>query len=265
MLVCQRGNDLLDVFTWLEDDLNDQEKVTPISSWIFSVLKSKEEANKHNHSKLETRLGILVEKAQNKLNQLNEASRCPLDLQFIDNLDELALFLNGTEVEEEEVKTAVSNDYQCLFPSSETNIRLPSDLGLGMNLFNKPETSLPVTISSSHNQYVSSKIEPIDDQEEKIKTLADNIIAAIPYRIKIHKSNCENSIQSLDRNSAGQDDNFSAGTSFSFNQPTIRHVSPQHFYSTNHFNDIRNKETSPELNETTDSSFHIDSPPSTGK
>jgi len=112
MLICQRGIELFDVLSWLEEDLAGQDKYKSISSWIFSILKCKEEANKNNHKKLETQLSVLIDKAQNKMNLLNDESSS-FDLRFIDNLDELTSFLNDNE----ESKTA--SDYQCLFPSIE--------------------------------------------------------------------------------------------------------------------------------------------------
>jgi len=96
----------------------------------------------------------------------------------------------------------------------------------------------------------------------------------MPHRIKIHKSfnfdsaenNCDFSIQSLDRNPMSLDENFidDTGSSFSSTHSSVSFSSPQTFYHSNNFIDIQNKETSPDLNETSNSSFRIDSPPSTG-
>ena len=91
----------------------------------------------------------------------------------------------------------------------------------------------------------------------------------MPNRIKVHKplnldaveSNSNYLIQALETNSPNSnlDENFFEATTSS-----LTSIRSSISYASNNFIDIQTKETSPELNDSSSNSFHIDSPPSKG-
>ena len=238
MLICQKGKIELGIeaVKWLEEDLN-MLKPDKISSWMLSIHKSKELTN------IEIGLNELLEKAQNKLNE-----QTSFDLAFIDNLDELTSFLNDEHISMK----------QNIFPEQ---ITTNND-----NQYNNSCSDF------NENDFMKSVI-LIDDQDEKIKTIADNIIAAMPNRIKINRHSMmpNRNSTSLDENycfNNNQNNNLDNGNDNSSNRSSLSFTSSsQSFQLSNPFISIQIKDPSPECaKEIIDSSsFHIDSPPSTAE
>lgn len=137
----------------------------------------------------------------------------------------------------------------------------------------------------------SSKLD--DDQDKKIKTLADNIIAAMPHKIKTNSySNSVNNLNNPDvasnvfrpinvlrRDTISFDDNYDPGISLSscYSSSTRSSISPTWSLSYQLNNGqaaaaaartslaMDENQFSPEDESTCSSTFHIDSPPSTAE
>lgn len=233
MLVCQKGNESIgfEAFKWIENDLDEEiseQKKQLISSWIFSILKSKDEANKHNHIKLEILLDDLLHKAQNRINSVNLFDDMSSDLitdndlRIIDNLDLSSILDNNDQLCD--LKDTQKSLENLIFDSKEQysnqNFFTPIENELNSNnkcftdiinehgsldeffdILNKPDSELMQTTFISN-----------EDHDKKIKALADNIIAAMPNRIKVHsysnsfhKQNEHKIIHFLKRNVASFD------------------------------------------------------------
>jgi hypothetical protein len=182
------------------------------------------------------------------------------DFKLIDNLDDLALFLNEQEHQQQDASSSS--------PSVATNQPIMLDQSMQqmpLNFDFNASNLLPCQFSDYQKSPIQSKQSAVfsptnnpkqlvtqlsqnnakiaDDQDKKIKTLADNIIAAMPHKIKTNSYSITNLSQ---REQLQQQNKFTS----SYHAPTSsdqnqhHHFQNQMYNRNNNFNMLRRNATS---------------------
>lgn len=291
MLACKYGNVniALEIFKWEKTEfekeiVKDQQLSLTSSPWYLQVFKSIEVAEQNGHFNISKNLNNLFSNFRTEIESIEKIKKQIIPDEYrsdnytqsenvdtffhLENLDDLACILNDDSFLEP--KKLNAND---LHSSEDINFDFYSNTNQNdfpnLNCFLEPQL---VTVPNS-----SAKTD--EEQDKKIKTLADNIIAAMPHKIK---SNC---YSSFNLNQQKGLINFEAVSNsfdetFTFNDPRISLSSCQSSSSTRsslsptlslsfQYNSNSNQtnliDDSNGDDSTCSSTFHIDSPPSTAE
>lgn len=162
MLACRGGHVEISIglFNWFQSDLSHELSVLD-QSWYYSVLKSVEEANKHNHLELAKQLTDLLQKTKrnydekmklSKVNDMNqsisEQTTANIDDEFHFNLEDLTPLIEGLNACEQTQTQANllirDNNSDLLFSKdfiSNENHKNNSDINIGLLDVNKHNLS----------------------------------------------------------------------------------------------------------------------------